>query len=481
MAGAAGCAVAGEQDFSLLEGFGHDFAAAHENGGRMELELLVPAGLGTGLHEPELVVGVDAELGVHDDAAVGLAHGAHATGNDLGLAQGQGPAQGLELGHVDFLGAAALVVDDFHGLAAHLADDDFRPVVALEDVELVGRHLAADDRFAEAVGGVDGDEVVAVGAAAARGGVGRKGGAGDHGVDHLHDADGEGGAFDGPVLLGLLGNALVAQLVGFGEGIEDGLAAVGHGAQVVGGGAVPVVGFSHVVGADLVQVGVLQAREGFLAGVFAGCRGAHGHGGHVVLVLAADVAVGAAHGGVDFGRQRHGEDGRLHHDGALAQLVDALGRGRKALDHVVDEGPQLRGAGLAAFLLGGGNLLAELADEFLQVVGIAVDFRVVPVDAVVFLVDHFADDATVDLGFVQDPVEGHRGDGPEVGGLDFLDLADDGSVVVFAANKELTAFTKQDDVRAGQDKLFLDVFRRGGLGRGLGGFVCHGFLRDAGS
>ena len=132
----------------------------------MLLELAVPAGLGTGLHEPELVVGVDAELGIHDDTAVLFANGAYALGNGLGLAQGKSPAQGFQFGYLDFLGAAAIVIDDLHVLAAHLTDDDRGSIVTGEDVGLVRGDLAAHDSLTEAVARVDGNEVLAVRAAA---------------------------------------------------------------------------------------------------------------------------------------------------------------------------------------------------------------------------------------------------------------------------------------------------------------------------
>ena len=224
-----------------------------------------------------------------------------------------------------------------------------------------------------------------------------------------------------------------------------------------------------------VQEGVLQAGEGLFAGVFTCGGGTHGHGGHIVLIFLADSAVGAAHGLIDLGRERHGKDSGLHHDGTLAELIDALRRGSEAFNHVIDERAQLRGTGLGAVFLGVSHAFAELMHKFLQIIGILVDHRVVPVDAAVFLIHHAADEAAVDFGLIENVMEGNRGDGSEMRSLDFLNLTDDGGVVVFAADQHFAAGTQLDDIRTCQHKLFPDILRRL---RGL--FLVHDFLRFAG-
>ena len=480
MACAAGGTVALEQDLGLGCGLLIHLAAVHEDGVGVLFELVVPAGFRTGLHEPQLVLGVDAELRVHDDAAVGLAHCAHAACNSGGLGQGQGPAQGFQFRNLFLAGATALVVDNAHVLAAHLADDDFLSVIPGKHVQLVRGHLAAHDCLAEAIACVDGDKILAVRAAAARGCVRSKGRTGDNGIDHLHDADGKRCALDGPFLLCGLANALVAELVGLGNGVGNGFAAVGHGAQVVGGSAVPVVGFGNVVRADHVEIGVLQAGEGLLARVLACSGGTHCNRHHLVLVGVADGLVGAAHCRVDLGRKRSGEDGCLHHDGTLAQLVNAFGGGCKAFDHIVDEGAQFGGAGILLLGYGLADLLAQATDQFLQIVGVTVDNRIVPVDAAVLTVHNSADKTAVDLAFVQNTMEGHRGNGPEVRSLDLLDLADDGGVVVLAADKQFGTFPELNNIRSCQYQLLSNGLRRrsslGGL-RLRGRLFDHDFLR----
>ena len=235
----------------------------------MQLQIFIPAGFGSGLHEPEPVFGVNTEFRIHDNAAVSLAHGAHAFSHAFGLAQREGPAQGFQLRDFLFSGAAALVVNDAHVLAAHLTDDHFAAVVTLKDVELVRRDLTAHHSFAQAVTGVYADQILAVRAAAARGRVGGKGRAGNDGVDHLHHADGKRSVLNGPFFLGRGGDGFVARFFGFGQSVKDGLAPVGHGAQIIGRGAVPVVGFHHFVLTHHIQIRVLQAGEGLFAGVFA--------------------------------------------------------------------------------------------------------------------------------------------------------------------------------------------------------------------
>ena len=477
MTGAAGSAVAFHNHFRLLGRLGVHFAPAHEDGMRMALKFFIPAGFGPGLHEPELVVGVNAEFRVHDHAAVGLADGAHAARDQLGLTERQGPAQGLELGDFHFAGSAPFVIDDFHVLAAHLTDNDFVSVIALEDIEFVRRHLAAHDGFAQTIAGVDADQILTGGSAAARSGIGREGRTGDHGIDHLHHADGQRGVLDGPFFLGVFADALVAGFFGQQDGVQNGLAAIGHGAQVIGRGAVPVIGFHNLVRADHVQIGVLQTGKGLFAGVFAGGRRAHGNGRHVVAVFPADSRVGAAYGSVHFRRQINGKDGGLHHDRTLAQLVDAFGRGCETFHNGVDEGTQF-GVPLLHFRTRGVvNLLAELADKFLQEVGILVDFRIIPVDARVFAIHDGAHDFAADTGFIQQTMESHGRNGSEMRGLNFLNLADQGRIVVLAPHEEFGFFTQADDIRAGQHQLFLDVF---GFRRSLAGcgvFVGHDFLR----
>ena len=406
LAGPARSAVAFQDQLSVGQGLGVNFLAAHEDGVRVAVEVVVPAGLGPGLDKPQTVGGVDAELGVHDHAAVGLGDAAHASGDLLGLGQGKGPAEDLVLVHGHVLGAAqVLVVDDLLVLAAHVAHHDLRAVVALEDVELVRGDHAAHNGLAQPVAGVDGNQVVPVRAAAAGGRVGGKRRAGNQRVDHAHDAHRERGVLDGPFLLGRLGDGIVAGLLGLVHGVQNGLAAIGHAAQVVGAGAVPVVGLDAAVLAHDVQVGVLQTGKGLLAAVFPGCGGAHGHGLVFQPGVVADVQVGPADGLHDLLRRLNGEDGRLHEHGALAQLVDALRAGGEALDHVVHKGPQLdERAGVLGHLAG--DALGDAAGELAQKLDVAVDLVVVPVGGVVFLVHDGAHQGRVDLGFVEQEVEG---------------------------------------------------------------------------
>ena len=76
---------------------------------------------------------------------------------------------------------------------------------------------------------------------------------------------------------------------------------------------------------------------------------------------------------------------------------------------------------------------------------------------------------------IENVMEGNRGDGSEMRSLDFLNLTDDGGVVVFAADQHFAAGTQLDDIRTCQHKLFPDILRRL---RGL--FLVHDFLRFAG-
>ena len=467
-------AVALEDDLGRGHGFLVHFHAAHEDGVRMAFELLVPAGLGPGLHEPEPVGLVDAEFRVHDAAAVGDADGAHAPGDLFGLGQGERPAVGFLVGNLDELGAAFLVVvDDLLVLEAHVADHDLGPVVALEDEELVGRDHAADHGLAEAVAGVDGDEVVARGAPAAGGRVRGEGRAGNDGIDHAHEAHGQGRVFDGPLDLGVFGDGVVAGAFGGGHGVEDGLAAVGHGAQVIGRGAVPLVGLDGLGRAHDVEIGVLEAGESLLAAVLARGRGAHGHGDVLEAGVPADVVVGVGHGFADFGRHVDGEDGDLDENRAFAQLVDAFGRGGEALDHVVDEGAQLDGRARGVGELAPG-FLGEVAHEVFHVFRVAVDFLVVPVDPAVAVVDHFADQRRVDLGLVEHAVEGHGGYGPKLRCADAGDLADERRIVVLASDENFSLFADADDVGPGEDERGGGIDGRVSLFGGLGG---HGVLQ----
>ena len=98
---AAGGAVALDNDLGVRHMLGLHLAAAHENRMGVVLQLLVPAGLRPGLYEPETIRGVDAELGVHDDPAVGLGDGPHAARHLFRLGQGQGPAVDEVLIHLD--------------------------------------------------------------------------------------------------------------------------------------------------------------------------------------------------------------------------------------------------------------------------------------------------------------------------------------------------------------------------------------------
>ena len=242
-----------------------------------------------------------------------------------------------------------------------------------------------------------------------------------------------------------------------------------------------MVGFHHVVGAHLVQVGVLQAGKCLLAAVFACGRGTHGHRGHFVLALDTDGLVGIAHGSIDFRRQGAGQDGCLHHDGALAQLVDTLRRGCKALNNVVDEGTQFCRTGIVFFSDLVLHHLAETAHQFLQVVWVAVDDGVIPVNAGILPVNDSPDDAAVYLAFIKNPVKGHRRNGSEVRSLNLLDFADDSRVVVLTANKQFSTFAQVNNIRTCQHKLFSDGLRRLGLlARSLclcGRLFGHDFLR----
>ena len=112
----------------------------------MQGQFFIPAGFGARLPEPQHTLGVDAELGVHDHAVVGLAHGAHALGDLFGLRGGQGPEHTLAFRNGHFLGAAVFVIDDLHGFAAHEADHDFAAVVLLVDIQLVGPPTTASPR-----------------------------------------------------------------------------------------------------------------------------------------------------------------------------------------------------------------------------------------------------------------------------------------------------------------------------------------------
>ena len=235
----------------------------------VQLKVVVPAGFGPRLNKPELVVGINAEFRIHDDAAVSLAYRTHTLGNAFGLAERKRPTQSLKLGNFNLAGAAAFVIDDLHVFAAHLTDDNFATVVALEDIKLVGRNLAAHHSLAEAVAGVDADQLAAVSATAARGGIGREGRTRNDRVDHLHHADRKRGVLDGPLKLGGFCNAFVAGFFGLGQRIEDGLAAVGHGTQIVGRRAVPVVGFHNLIFTHHVKIGVLKTGKSLFARIFA--------------------------------------------------------------------------------------------------------------------------------------------------------------------------------------------------------------------
>ena len=469
--GPARCAVAFQQHLGLAGRLRVHLAAAHEDGVRVLFQLFVPAGFGAGLHEPQPVGRVDAEFGVHDHVAIGAADGAHALGHLFGLGQRKRPAVRLDLGHGNLLGAALLVVDDLLVLAAHLADDHLGPVVTLEDVELVGGDHAAHHGLAQAVAGVHAHQVLADGAPAAGGGVRAEGGARNDRVDHAHDAHRERGVLDGPFLLGLDGDGFVAGGFGAGLRVQDRLAAVGHGTQVVGRCAVPVIGGGHAAVAHDVQVGVLQAGKGLLARVFAGGGGTHGHGHVFGARFLADGAVGLAHAFVHGLGQLHAQDACLYQHRAFAQLVDAFRRGRKAFHHVVDEGAQLDlgFTGLGRSL--GADFLGQVANELLQELRVLVDLGIVPVDAVVFPVHGGADERCVDPGFVEQHVECLRRDGAELGCADSFHLADDGGVVVLAADQQFGIVADAHDVCAGQHQLLGEFGNLGaslgGLGRGL--------------
>ena len=239
-----------------------------------------------------------------------------------------------------------------------------------------------------------------------------------------------------------------------------------------------MVGFHDLGRAHHVEVGILQAGKGFFAGVFTGSRGTHGHGGHVVAVLVADGEVGTAHGLIDVLGKIHGQDGGLHHDGTFAQLVDTFGRSGETFHDGIDEGAQF-GVGLVPFRSGSVmDLLAKLADELLQEVGVLVDFGIIPVDTAVLAVDDRANDTPGNLGLIQHPVEGERRDGAEIRRLDTFDLADEGRVVVFATHQQLGVLADPHDVRAGQDQALEKIFHRNlvlsvfGCGRSFGHEDC---------
>ena len=460
LSGATGSPVTGQQYLGGSGGLGLHFAAAHEDGVGMQGQFFIPAGFGARLHEPQHTLGVDAELGVHDHAVVGLAHGAHALGDLFGLRGGQGPEHTLAFRNGHFLGAAVFVIDDLHGFAAHEADHDFAAVVLLVDIQLVGRHAAAHHGFTEAVAGVDAHEVLADGPAATRGGVGAERRTGHHRIDHAHDAHGKGRVLDGPFLLRLRGKLFLARGFGLGQRIEDGFPAVNHGAQVIGRGAVPQVRGGHCVVADHVQEGVLKAREGFLAGVLTGGGGTHGHGHVALLRFGADVAVGGTDGLVDAFGQGAGQDGGLHHDGTLAELVDAFLRGGEAVDHVVDERAQ---ADMRQFRIGFGSLADLGGDgthEFRQELVILGDFGGSPIDAVIGFVDHGTDQRRAHLAFVEHDVERHGRNGAELRNANALNAADQRRVVVFATHQQLGVLADPHDVRAGQDQALEKIFHR---------------------
>ena len=341
MSGPARSAIAFNQHLGLVSSLGVHLTATHEDGGGMLLKVFVPAGFGTGLHEPELVVGVNAEFRIHNHAAVSLAYGAHPLGHALGLTQRKCPAQGLKLGHVHFSGSAPFVIDDLHVLAAHLADNHFTAIIALEDIKLVGRDLATHHGLAEAITGVDAHKLPAVGTPAASGRVRGKSRAGNHRIDHLHHANGKGGVLNGPLFLGVFGNGLVARFFGLGQRIQNGLTAVSHGAQVIGRGTVPVIGFHDPVFNHHVEVGILKTGKSLFARVFTGSGRPHGHGGHVIGIIAADFTVSSAHGFADLGGKLHRKYGGLHHDRAFAQLVNAFRRGGETFHDIIDKGTQL--------------------------------------------------------------------------------------------------------------------------------------------
>ena len=175
------------------------------------------------------------------------------------------------------------------------------------------------------------------------------------------------------------------------------------------------------------------------------------------------------------------QNGRLHHNRALAQLVDALWRGGKAFYYIVDKGAQL-GVRLLTFRQRGLlNLLAELTHELLQEVRILVDFGVVPVDAPVFAVYDAAHHPAVDLCFIQQMMKGNGRDGAEMGRLNALNLADQSSVVVLTTNKQLRFGTNLHNFGAVEHQSFLNCLRRVDLGFVLrrfgGGTLRHVFLR----
>ena len=106
----------------------------------------------------------------------------------------------------------------------------------------------------------------------------------------------------------------------------------------------------------------------------------------------------------------------------------------------------------------------------LEVVGILVDRVGIPVDLVVFLVHGGPDHGRIDLGLVQNEMEGMGGDGPEFGSPDAWDLTDDGGVVVLATDDQLGLFADLLDFRPVQGKFLLERIE---LCVALLGFACR--------
>ena len=95
-------------------------------------------------------------------------------------------------------------------------------------------------------------------------------------------------------------------------------------------------------------------------------------------------------------------------------------------------------------------LLAQLAYKFLQEIGILIYFRIVPVNATILFIHHRAHYTAIDLGFIQQTMKGQRRDRTKMRRLNTLNLADQGRIIVLAADKQFRLGPELHDVRAGQ-------------------------------
>ena len=371
----------------------------------MQIEFFIPARLRARLDEPELPLGVKAELGVHNHAAVGLADDPDGTGDIFGLSDGQRPFIDFFFRNTDSFGAALGVINDFLVLAAQIADNDFRAVVALEDIVFIRRDHTADNGLTQAIAGIDAYQILAASAPAAGCGVRAERGTGNDGIDHAHNAYGKRRMLNGPFLFGLLGEVFISCSFGAGDAVADGFPAIGHGAQIIGGSAIPVIGQNDVIFSHHVQIRVLQAGESFLARIFSGGRRTDGNRHIHFTGFGTDVAVGLTHGFVHVCGHGDGKNGGLHQYGTFAQLVNAFLRGRKAFYHIVDKGTEADTGRAFLLFCRITDLFSQIANQFLQKVGILVDFRIIPVDPRVFPLHKGTDKSRIDRGFIQNFME----------------------------------------------------------------------------